>query len=247
MQSKMCAYFLSPPAETSRALRRTLFVLAGQLGAWTILRLAVHVRSGAVERPRDKFGAADAAMDRYAAGDDAAFGELYDLLTPRLYGYLLRQTRDAARAEDLVQQTLLQMHRARGRFVPGAEVMPWAFAIARRLMIDGFRRGKREVLGEDGDASPGETLASADIAADDLVQAQELAGKIQRELLRLPEQQRTAFELVKQEGLSLAEAAQILGTTVAAVKLRAHRAYEALRAVIGEEWGGPPPAPGKRP
>ncbi len=198
-----------------------------------------HVRTAGVEREAGQFIAADAAMERYAAGDDSAFAELYDILAPRLFGYLLRQTRDRTRAEDLVQQTLLQMHRARGRFIPGAAVTPWAFAIARRLMIDGFRRGKREVLADDGDVSPGESSESPATAADDLVQARQLADKIRRELLRLPEQQRTAFELVKEDGLSLAEAAQVLGTTVAAVKLRAHRAYESLRAVLGEEWGGP--------
>ncbi len=77
---------------------------------------------------------ATSAMDRYAQGDDAAFSELYDALAPRLYGYLLRQTRNNARAEDLTQQTFLQMHCARGRFVRGADVVPWAFAIARRLL-----------------------------------------------------------------------------------------------------------------
>jgi DNA-directed RNA polymerase specialized sigma24 family protein len=46
-----------------------------------------------------------------------------------------------------------------------------------------------------------------------------------------------AFELLKEEGLSLAEAAQVLGTTVSAVKLRAHRAYEALRLVLGDVLG----------
>lgn len=175
--------------------------------------------------------ACDMAMARYAAGDDAAFGCVYDELAPRLYGYLLRQTRDSARSEDLVQQTFLQMHRARGTFVHGAEVLPWAFAIARRLMIDGFRRGRREVLdaGEQRDERP-----ALDAAADDLVQAQQLATRIRLELSRLPETQRVAFELVKEEGLSLAEAAQVLGTTVAAVKLRAHRAYEALRSVLGD-------------
>ena len=88
----------------------------------------------------------DAAMDRYARGDDTAFGEIYDKLAPRLYGFLLRHTRDRAKAEDVVQQTMLQIHRARGRFQPGAEVTPWAFAIARRLLIDQHRRGGREVL-----------------------------------------------------------------------------------------------------
>ena len=176
--------------------------------------------------------AVDAAMTRYSAGDDAAFGEVYDALAPRLFGYLVRQTRDHARAEDLVQQTFLQIHRARGRFIAGAEVVPWAFAIARRLMIDGMRRGKREVLASDDDAGEGPPASGP--AADDLVQAQQLANRIRGELAQLPEAQRVAFELVKQEGLSLAEAAQILGTTVAAVKLRAHRAYEALRTVLGD-------------
>jgi RNA polymerase sigma-70 factor (ECF subfamily) len=184
---------------------------------------------------------ADAAMERYAAGEDAAFAELYDLLVPRLCGYLLRQTADPARAEDLVQQTLIKIHRARSRFIRGAEVTPWAFAIARRLLIDSTRRHRREILAPTTEDHPATaTAVAANPPADDLVQAQQLADLIKRELLRLPVGQRVAFELVKQEGLSLAEAAQVLGTTVAAVKLRAHRAYEALRAILGDaiEKGG---------
>ena len=173
-------------------------------------------------------------MERYAAGDDAAFAAIYDALAPRLFGYLVRQTRDVARAEDLVQQTLLHMHRARGSFIAGAQVTPWAFAIARRLLIDGFRRGKREVLRATDDEASEDVAIATDPSADDLVQAQQTARRIQRELARLPETQRVAFELIKQDGLSLAEAAEVLGTTVAAVKLRAHRAYEALRAVLGD-------------
>jgi RNA polymerase sigma-70 factor (ECF subfamily) len=176
----------------------------------------------------------DAAMDRYAHGDDAAFGEVYDKLAPRLYGFLLRHTRDRAKAEDVVQQTMLQIHRARGRFLPGAEVMPWAFAIARRLVIDQHRRGGREVLAPNDD-NVGDLLVSLDAAADELAIAKEVAARLGEELQRLPENQRVAFELIKQDGLSVAEAAQVLGTTVAAVKLRAHRAYEALRAVLASE------------
>lgn len=175
----------------------------------------------------------DAAMDRYAAGDDTAFEAVYDGLAPRLYGFLLRQTRDRARAEDVVQQTMLQIHRARGRFTPGAQVVPWAFAIARRLLIDQHRRGGREVLSP-GDDDVGELLVALDAAADDVAIAKELAARLDAELRKLPENQRVAFELIKQDGLSVAEAAQSLGTTVAAVKLRAHRAYEALRAAISE-------------
>jgi len=188
------------------------------------------------ERPNR---ALDAAMERYAAGDNAAFGVVYDGVAPRLYGYLVRQTRSRERAEDLVQQTMLQIHRHRGRFLPGAEVIPWAFAIARRLMIDGLRRGKREVLAE-GDDPVGVDAPAGGDASDDVVQAHETAARIRREIAKLPEGQRVAFELIKQEGLSLAEAAAVLGTTVTAVKLRAHRAYEALRASLGDVMGKEP-------
>jgi RNA polymerase sigma-70 factor (ECF subfamily) len=184
--------------------------------------------------------AANAAMDRYAEGDDGAFSELYDLVAPRIHAYLVRQTRDRTRAEDLLQQTLLQMHCARQHYIPGAEVMPWAFAIARRLLIDGIRKDKREILRDETGEKDDEAPLSTDAPADEIVQAKELAGRLGRELSRLPESQRVAFQLVKEEGLSLAEAAQVLGTTVAAVKLRTHRTYEALRGAIGE---APTPAP----
>jgi RNA polymerase sigma-70 factor (ECF subfamily) len=174
---------------------------------------------------------ADLAMERYAGGDAAAFAEVYDALAPRLYGYLVRQTRDRSRAEDILQQTMLHMHRARDRFLAGAEVMPWAFAIARRLLVDEVRRGRRAALADDGDAEEG---VSRDPRADELVQATELAERIRSILAGLPSSQRTAFELVKEDGLTVAEAAQVLGTTVAAVKLRVHRAYEALRSALAE-------------
>jgi RNA polymerase sigma-70 factor (ECF subfamily) len=178
--------------------------------------------------------ALDAAMDRYARGDDAAFEEVYDGLAPRLQSFLLRYTHDRARAEDVVQQTMLQIHRARGRFTLGGHVVPWAFAIARRLLIDMHRRGGREVLAPTDDDTVTQLLAAVDAPADDVAIAKEVATHLAAELARLPEKQRVAFELIKQDGLSLAEAAQVLGTTVPAVKLRAHRAYEAMRAVLAE-------------
>ena len=63
--------------------------------------------------------------------------------------------------------------------------------------------------------------------------AQELSTEIEAILVRIPETQATAFRLLKQEDLSVAEAAAVLGTTEGTVKLRAHRAYEALRKALG--------------
>jgi len=163
--------------------------------------------------------AVDIAMERYGAGDEAAFAAVYDALAPRLYGYVLRQTRDRARAEDFVRQTMLHIHRARVRFIPGAEVMPWALAVARRLVIDD-REGPARAA-----------------RADELIQGQDhpsQPSQIERVLAGMAPSQRAAFELLQYERLSVADAAQVLGTTVAAVKRRAHRAGEALRLALGD-------------
>jgi len=175
---------------------------------------------------------ANLAMERYSDGDEAAFSDLYDVLAPRLYNYLVRQTRDAVPAEDLLQQTMLQLHASRGSFLRGADVLPWAFAIARRLFIDGYRRQKRE-------AARNEAHAVEEVAwvegADDLLQSKRLALEVERELARLPEAQRVVFELMKRDGLTLREVAQVLGTTPNAVKLRAHRAHVTLRIAMNDK------------
>jgi len=168
-------------------------------------------------------------MDRYASGDDRAFATVYDLLSPRLYTFLSRKTNDRAQAEDLLQQTFLHMHCARETYVTGMEVVPWAFAIARRLAIDSFRKQRR---------APVQPFDQRDVALlselcpDGALRAKQAVVTLRRALDSLPESQRTAFELVKLEGLTLAQAADRLGETVMAVKLRTHRAYEAVRAAL---------------
>src|SRR5262245_50374802 len=176
--------------------------------------------------PRQGLDGADAAMERYARGDETAFADLYDAIAPRLLGFLRRATRDPSAAEDLMQQTLLQMHRTRGSFIPGAPVMPWAFAIARRLMIDAARRrrAERRLFADGRGPADGRPYEPADTTprADDLAHARRLARRIRHRLDALPELQRTAYRLLHHEGLSLKGAAAVLGTSVTAVKLRAH-------------------------
>ena len=174
-------------------------------------------------------------MDRYACGDDAAFSELYDLLAPRLTSFAMRRTRDEGATEDLVQQTFLQMHCARRHFAPGAAVAPWAFAIARRLLIDAFRRKGRGPVWVDEDCDETrESIASGSSPAEATARRR-LAQRMKEALARVSENDRTAFELVKFDGLSTAEAAEVLGTTANAVKLRTFRTAEVLRASLGEE------------
>ena len=184
----------------------------------------------ATDAQRAARAALDHAMDAYARGDEAAFAVLYDGLAPRLFGYLMRQTRQVAWTEDLVQQTFLHLHAARGSFIAGAQVLPWAFAIARRLFIDDRRRrGRAPALA--GHAPLGDRPSAA-TAPDEALYAVELARALERTAADLPRAQREALLLLKARGLSLAEAARALGTTMSAVKLRSHRAYAALRACL---------------
>jgi RNA polymerase sigma-70 factor (ECF subfamily) len=177
--------------------------------------------------------AADAAMDRYAMGEDAAFAVVYDVLAPRLYQFLLRSTQDAARAEDLLQQTFLNIHRARGRFIQGASVASWAFTIAGRLHKDEVRRVARrpETNCDIASLDP----CTLENRPDRLLEARLAESAVYDTLAHLPKSQRLAFELVKLDGLSLAQVAEILGTTVPAVKALTHRAYCALRTTLQDE------------
>ncbi|MBS2026640.1 MAG: RNA polymerase sigma factor [Deltaproteobacteria bacterium] len=173
---------------------------------------------------RDALGV---AMERYARGDASAFGEVHDALSPKLDAFLTAQTRNRHLAEDLRQQTFLQVHKHRARFKPGAAVETWVFAIARRLLIDLFRRSKL-------DARLPITDAPSPERPDDLACARQVGRFVAETVDRLPENQRVAFEMLKGEGCSLVETAQALGTSVTAVKLRVHRAYVALRGVLRE-------------
>jgi RNA polymerase sigma-70 factor (ECF subfamily) len=174
-------------------------------------------------------------MDRYAEGEDAAFAEVYDLLAPRLLAYFQRLLGDHQRAEDIVQQTLLQMHAARRNYATGSDVLPWAFAIGRHVLIDARRRTRKEALfaTAEGDAAALDLTVDRASSPDDLAATRQMAELVRAELDRLPAPQRAAYDLVRTEGLSVAQTAEILGTTPTAVKLRVHRVYQMLRGLLG--------------
>jgi len=165
----------------------------------------------------------EALMERYAAGDDAAFPALYRELSPRLFGYLLRLSRDRHHAEDLVQVTFSKVHRARAAYFAGSPVLPWLLAIGRRSFLDLKRRQK--VRPEDLTGNGRVPERSADVPAS----PEDLARELEQALDRLPTTYSEAIQLTKVTGLSVAEAAEVLGTTPSAVKLRVHRGYQILR------------------
>lgn len=177
----------------------------------------------------------DQRMDRYAQGDDAAFAALHRGLGPRLHAFLLRMCGNRALAADLAQETFLRIHRARGSFVEGASVVSWSLAIARNTYLDHLRRTARLVASRHGpgdEDDPATRLPSGEPSGEEVALAREASELVRLTLAALPVSQREAFVLLRFEGLSVIEAAEVLGTTESAVKLRAFRAYEALRAVL---------------
>lgn len=186
-------------------------------GAW---------RMEAVHEGRSR---ASLAMDAYADGDDSAFSMLYDELAPKLYGYVRRMTRIDEPARDIVQQTFMNMHHARSRFSRRASVEAWMYAIARRLTINWARaEGRRWV------PLAVEELVSALRGPEEEASAAELREALFSEIESVPEKLREAFLLVRVEGFSAAEAAEVLGTSAMAVKLRAHRAGIILRPAMAK-------------
>ncbi len=176
----------------------------------------------------------NAAMDRYACGDAQAFAALHQALHPRLLAYLTRMSGSPVLADDLLQETFLRMHRARATFATGGAVIPWAYAIARNVHIDHARSAKHRAT-ERLPSDPGpEAVDRGGADAESSAIAAEAARAVERVLARIPTSQRDAFVLIRYEGMSVQDAAAILGTTATAVKLRAFRAYEALRAELEE-------------
>ena len=162
-------------------------------------------------------------MERYVDGEAEAFEYLYRRVSANLMGYLLRLTRNRERAEDLLQITFSKIHRARGSYLRGAPVLPWILAIARRSFLD--ERRSAHVRTED--LSPDGSLPEQQNEAPPL--PTELSDALEVALDRLPDTYREAIVLTKITGLSVAEAATVLGATETAVKLRVHRGYNQLR------------------
>ncbi len=184
--------------------------------------------------------ALDAAMDRYARGDGAAFDELYRCGGPRVRGFLLRLSGDPAAADDLTQETFIRVHRARGSFAAGATAVPWLLAIARNVYRDGVRRARARPVASRTNAAEQEAAAyeaPPETRGDEALAAREMLEVVRRTLAELPVLQREAFVLIRFEGMSVMEAAEVLGATEGAVKVRAFRAYEALRAALAEPEG----------
>jgi RNA polymerase sigma-70 factor (ECF subfamily) len=162
-----------------------------------------------------------ALMRRVQEGDRDAYRDLIGDLRPALRATVRAFGVAPHEVDDVYQDCLLALHRARHTHLAGSPVEPWLFAIARRIALRHVggraRRIAREILMHELPERPAEARVDEPLAA------------LEQALADLPPAQREALEMLKLEGLSVAAAAERAGTTQGALRVRAHRAYRALK------------------
>jgi RNA polymerase sigma-70 factor (ECF subfamily) len=162
-------------------------------------------------------------------GDTAAYERFLVGASEVLRPFLSRRMRDPEMVEDVVQDTLLSIHRARHTYLPGRPLGPWLYAICEHRMTDFYRRHRRI---ERREVAAPDDLASRAAASPPPYESER--GRLVREALaRLPERQRTVIELLKVHDLSVKEAAAHTGMSESAVKVTAFRGYQAIRKLLG--------------
>jgi RNA polymerase sigma-70 factor (ECF subfamily) len=170
------------------------------------------------------------SMAEYQAGSADAFDRLHDALASDLKAYLTKLARDPTRADDLLQETFLQIHRSRAAHTPGQPVRPWVFAIAKRVFLmyrrSTARRTRYELLSS---ADRGETSLGP-TEPERLHASQQVASALRH----VPADGRRAFVLHHLFGFSFKEVAAKLGIKPGAAKIRSSRAANFMRSLLRE-------------
>jgi RNA polymerase sigma-70 factor (ECF subfamily) len=167
----------------------------------------------------------DRWMERYQQADPEAPAALVAALSPALLRFFRSQVANREQADDLLQDTWLRIHRVRHTYRPGEPVLPWIYAIARRVRVDGYRKTRRINMHETTMAVLPERPAQSE-------QPRNAIPAFETLVAALPEAQREVITMLKVGGLSLEEVARATSSTVGAVKQKAHRAYERLRKLV---------------
>ena len=180
-----------------------------------------------IAEPRPAHVVDDPVVDRAVAGDDAAFSALVQRHRGELYGHCRRMLLPE-RAEDALQEALLRAWRARCTFAGRASFRTWLHRIAVNACLDEMRRDQWRAPRPDG-ADPSPEPVSTDPGPDALLETGEAIEGACRTLVELlPPRQRAVLILCEVLRCSSDDAAQLLGTTVAAVNSARQRARSAL-------------------
>jgi RNA polymerase sigma-70 factor (ECF subfamily) len=177
-----------------------------------------------------------ALMLRVKKGDTAAFSDLVEKYKLPIINLCWRTLGDSTEAEDLAQNAFVQAYKSAARYEPSAKFSTWLFTIARNLCLNEIRRRSRHPADsldqtfDDSDDQPMHQVEDRHTTAppDQLLRG-ELEQKVEEAIQDLPENQRTALLLCRQDELSYDEMAKILECSVSAVKSLIHRGRETIK------------------
>ncbi len=167
-------------------------------------------------------------LRQVAAGDEAAFGELYDLYAAPVYNYLLRLVNEPAVAEEILQEVFLAMWQSARRFRQEAKVKTWLLRIAHHQAVSWLRRTRAT-------AWPSDDLEDEenDHLEDHLARSWQI-DRVRAALAQLTPTHRAVIELTFVHGLSYAEIADVMSCPIGTVKSRMSYALRNLNALLNE-------------
>lgn len=189
-------------------------------------------------------------MEAFRTGDSGAFEVLARRHSRALYNYLLRSVHNPARAEELLQDTLLRVIHSKHRYRRSAKFTTWVYTIARNLCVDESRRARfrdheslqaRRFPGDDEEGrSLLSTMATDDVPTDAAAEAPRLRGRLSGAIDRLPDDQREVFLMRQLAGMSFREIGDTVGAPENTVKSRMRYALEKLRQELADLYTGVP-------
>lgn len=170
-----------------------------------------------------------ACMRAICLGDRSAFAQIVDRWQVRLINFFYRSTGNRADAEDLTQETFIELNRAATHYRSQGSFNAFIFTLARRRLIDSYRKKSRRPIEY---IDPSEFLMQCQ--SETIDHSREIEEIFHRALTTLPYKQRCAILLLQQQGLSYEEIALSLGASISAVKTWIHRARTHLRTELKE-------------
>jgi RNA polymerase sigma-70 factor (ECF subfamily) len=174
------------------------------------------------------------SFNAYRDGDATVVGLLFSELGERLNRFFMARTRNAADSDDLTQATLLKIHLSRQSFKSSLSLKTWAFTIAQRTLIDHWRKKGRKILDDPLEDVESSNHSIHDNSNLDLPSRIALRQSLEKVISNLKPLDRSIVYLSVEEGLSMAELAQVLNSTEGAVKVKVHRLLKGLREMLNE-------------
>ncbi len=174
--------------------------------------------------------ALESLMQAALAGDRRAYAAVLEATSRLLRPYLSKRLSQPSDVEDVLQEILLSIHKARHTYDGQRPYKPWAFAIARFRLNDFLRTHYRDHLRRAGELTEAENIGALDVT-----ESAFNYESIKAQIDRLPRKQATILQLLHQEGHTSKEVAQKMNMSESAVKVSAHRAYKILRGKLADE------------